>query len=421
MSRKKGTGPMSLTNLSGVAEGADGDILDAWIETLLHFAYEGAGVKRGRRLKVVINPHGGTKKGAAVFKKTVEPIFRSAQCSLDVIHTTRGGHAYDIARTMALDYDAIVAVSGDGLIHEILNGFAHHEQPVKAFRIPLAPVPTGTGNALSLNLLGMEDGFDVSAAALNVVKGLPMNVDVFSLTQNGKRTISFMTQATGLLADLDIGTEHLRWMGEARFMYGLLRGVLQFKKCPVQLSYKAVELDKDRMFDNLQAQRFKAGNKNRAVPSSPPIPENEGNALPPLKYRPTDDDGWTILDDTFVYVFAGKGPYVGRDMMAFPVSLPDDGLIDILAQSASSRSDVLLSLGGAPKGEFYWNSSIHYIKANAYRIKPLAPKGSLAVDGEIFPFEEFQVEAHQGLATLLSPYGRYAAEFAPRPKRKATS
>lgn len=51
-----------------------------------------------------------------------------------------------------------------------------------------------------------------------------MKVDAFSLTQNGKRTISFMSQALGLMADLDIGTEHLRWMGDARFMIGLMKG-----------------------------------------------------------------------------------------------------------------------------------------------------------------------------------------------------
>lgn len=51
-----------------------------------------------------------------------------------------------------------------------------------------------------------------------------MKVDVCSLTQNGKRTLSFMSQVVGLIADLDIGTDHLRWMGEARFTYGFLRG-----------------------------------------------------------------------------------------------------------------------------------------------------------------------------------------------------
>ncbi|KAJ6547589.1 ATP-NAD kinase-like domain-containing protein [Mycena capillaripes] len=412
--RKKKADPMSLTRLVGTVEDAEDDVVDAWVATLLHMAYEGLGVKRGRRLKVVINPHGGTKKGVAIFNKTVEPILRAAQCSLDVIHTTRGGHAYEIAKAVSLDYDAMVIVSGDGLVHEVLNGFAHHEQPINAFRIPLAPIPTGTGNGLSLNILGIADGFDVCAATLNVVKGLPMQVDVFSLTQNGKRTISFMSQAMGLMADLDIGTENLRWMGEARFMYGFLRGMVQFKPCPVQLSYKAVEMDKDKMYDTLQKRRVQAlANDSTATPDR----ATDETALPPLKYSAADDDGWTILDEPLLYLFAGKGPYVGRDLMAFPVSLPDDGLIDIVAQKVSSRSDIISYLGVAPKGEMYWSPNLKYIKAHAYRVKTLAPKGALAVDGEIFPFEEFQVEAHQGLATLLSPHGYYAADFAPRPSK----
>lgn len=69
-----------------------------------------------------------------------------------------------------------------------------------------------------------QDGVDVVAAALNAIKGKPMKVDIFSVTQGGRRTISFMSQSLGLMADLDIGTENLRWMGEARFMYGLFKG-----------------------------------------------------------------------------------------------------------------------------------------------------------------------------------------------------
>ena len=35
--------------------------------------------------------------------------------------------------------------------------------------------------------------------------------------------MSFMSQAIGLMADIDLGTETLRWMGDARFMLGFLR------------------------------------------------------------------------------------------------------------------------------------------------------------------------------------------------------
>lgn len=54
---------------------------------------------------------------------------------------------------------------------------------------------------------------------------------------------------------------------------------------------------------------------------------------------------------------------------------------------------------------------LHYIKASAYRVKPLSKKGNLSIDGEPFPFDPFQVEVLPGLATLLSSHGFYNAPF----------
>ena len=62
----------------------------------------------------------------------------------------------EIAKEIPLDYDAIVTLSGDGLGHEIFNGFAEHDSPRAAFAIPLAPIPTGSGNGCSISLLGLK-------------------------------------------------------------------------------------------------------------------------------------------------------------------------------------------------------------------------------------------------------------------------
>lgn len=71
--------------------------------------------------------------------------------------TKKTGDAYEIAKSLPLgEFDALLSVSGDGLIHEVLNGFANHAYPRKAFQTPVAPIPTGSGNGLSLNLLGIE-------------------------------------------------------------------------------------------------------------------------------------------------------------------------------------------------------------------------------------------------------------------------
>ncbi|KAJ4000735.1 ATP-NAD kinase-like domain-containing protein [Lentinula boryana] len=404
--RLKKKGPLHLVRLDGQVEESNAEAAGNLATTTLEWAYKD--VKPNRRLKVLINPHGGVGKGVALFNKLVEPVFRAAGCILDLVHTTKTGDAYEIAKSLPLpEFDALITVSGDGLIHEVLNGFANHAYPRKALQMPVAPIPTGSGNGLSLNLLGIEDGFDVVAASLNVIKGSPMPVDVFCFTQNGQRTISFMSQAVGLMADVDLGTEDLRWMGDTRFMYGLLRGLIKFKPCNVQLSYKAVEQDKKKMFENLNFRRSKNGS---VVPREN---QDDNSELPESKIGLDETEGWTTFPEPLLYLYAGKGPYVGRDLMAFPVSLPDDGLIDIVVQSTKnfSRTDVLASFGGAPKGELYWNDSLHYVKAEAYRIKPLSKKGYLSIDGESYPFEEFQVEVLPKLANLLSSHGYYNASF----------
>ncbi|ELU43893.1 Histone domain-containing protein [Rhizoctonia solani AG-1 IA] len=84
--------------------------------------------------------------------------------------------------------------------------------------------------------------------------------------------------------------------------------------------------------------------------------------------------------------------YVGRDLMAFPVALPSDGLIDITVQELVRQQ--------------------HYFKAEAYRLRPHASSGHLSIDGERFPYKEFHVETLKGLGTTLSMTGAwYSGDF----------
>ncbi|KAF9564611.1 hypothetical protein CPC08DRAFT_734307 [Agrocybe pediades] len=375
--KKKKKKEMELVVIEGEVEESQTAHAAEWVESVMKAAYDDLDIKRSRRLMVFVNPFGGTKKGAQVFLKKVEPIFKAAGCPMEVLYTTHQGHGKEVAKTLPFTFDAIVTVSGDGMVHEILNGFLEHAHPLRAFSTPIAPIPSGSGNGLAVNLLGHE-----------------MKVDLCSVTQSGKRSISFMSQALGLMAELDIGTDNLRWMGETRFVYGLFRGILKFNPCPVQLSYKVATNDKHKMaqtYHSIQSEKV----ASPTTPSSAGFGDFLGRSLPPLKYLPDDDDGWTTFTEPTLYVYAGKGPYVSRDFMAFPVSLPDDGLIDIMAMC-----------------------KVHYVKAHAYRIKPLETKGYLSIDGEPFPFEEYQVEVHQGLGTFMSPYGHYAANFEPTPRKQ---
>ena len=88
--------------------------------------------------------------------------------------------------------------------------------------------------------------------------------------------------------------------------------VVRFRACPIQLSYKAVEVDKYKMAERVSLHRK---NKKSApsASSSPAASENEiAESLPPLKFQSEDTEGWTTFDGPLLYVYAGKGPFVGR-------------------------------------------------------------------------------------------------------------
>ncbi|KAH7905619.1 ATP-NAD kinase-like domain-containing protein [Hygrophoropsis aurantiaca] len=391
---------LKLRHIQGTIDSDHDQLAKDWCDALMDLAY--MGVKRSKMLRVLINPHGGTGKAGSVFTHKVEPMLTAAGCTLDVTYTSYANHALEIARDLKLKYDAVVLVSGDGLIHEVLNGFAQHEQPEKAFCVPIAPIPAGSGNALSLNLLGYEEGIDPYAAALNVLKGQHMKIDLFSFTQGTRQRISFMSQTVGLMADLDVGTEHLRWMGEFRFLVGYLWGVFKRPICPIELSMKVVNDDKKQMVNELQSR--KAGLSNNASFNG----DDKHQSSPDMS-----TDEWVSFDKPILWYYAGQGPYVSRGLMQFPVSFPDDGLIDISVQGVMKRAKLIDVMEGAEEGRTYWMDSNHYFKASAYRVKPLNPRGVVVVDGEELPFEEFEVAVQPRLGTVLSPckQGCYAADF----------
>lgn len=61
------------------------------------------------------------------------------------------------------------------------------------------------------------------------------------------RRWSFISQALGLMVDLDIGTENLRWMGDTRFVLGFLKGVVSSKNFKARIRMDVVESDKVEM------------------------------------------------------------------------------------------------------------------------------------------------------------------------------
>ncbi|KAI7869483.1 ATP-NAD kinase-like domain-containing protein [Spinellus fusiger] len=360
-------------------------------------------VPRAKRIKVLINPFSGQGKAKNIYE-SILPILESAQCRLDVQYTEFQGHAIKIAKDLDTSaFDCIVAVSGDGIPHEIINGFMQRPDAIKAMsQVPLGLIPGGTGNALSVCLLGPTGGMDPALATLQIIKGKNMKLDLCSVTFADHRYFSFLSHNYGMTAYADLGTENLRWMGDARTVVGLIKGIFGKYKYPVEIAMQIVESNKDKIKANYTSQL------NTTVP--PLISDSTQDTLALSDPVPQE---WTVINESVSFFLSSKAPWLARDMLSHPYALPNDGLLDVLLlRGNTSVRQQLGMFNKVEKGQHVHSDVIEYYKVKAFRLTPLVgpeqdKTSFLAMDGEHAPVKPFQVEVHAGLAHVLSLNGCY--------------
>lgn len=374
----------------------------AWIEQLLDRAYGLS--QRRKRIKALINPFGGQGKAPKWYVRDIEPIFAAARCEVDAEKTQYKGHAVEISEKIDVDaFDAIVSCSGDGLPHEVFNGLAKKANAAEALaRIAVVQLPCGSGNAMSWSLNGTGS---CSVAALCTVKGLRTPLDLVSITQGDRRTLSFLSQSVGIVAEVDLGTDNIRWMGAARFTYGFLVRVLGKTIYPCDLAVKVEIADKSEIKAQYKTEAARKGPMLDRSRSSP------AGGLPLLRYGTVKDElpsGWELIPyDNLGNFYSGNMNYMTADFKFFPAALPADGCQDLVTIDGDiSRVASIKSLLAVEKGTFFDMAHVKVRKISAYRIIPKNQKdGYISIDGESVPFEPFQAEVHRGLGTVLSKTG----------------
>jgi len=391
-----------------------------WVSNLLDRAYGQS--QRKKRIKVLINPFGGRGKSQKWFLRDIEPIFAAARCGTDVERTLYQGHAVEIAEKLDTDaYDVIASCSGDGVPHEVFNGLGKKRDATRALaKVAVVQLPCGTGNAMSLNLNGTDS---TSLAALCIVKGIRTPLDLVSITQGDQRTLSFLSQSVGVVADCDLGTEHIRWMGSARFTYGFLIRVMRKTVYPADLAVKIDVPTKGAIKEHYRREL-----NNHAPPEERrDLHEAESGGLPELQYgtisSPLPSDFTNIPSSNLGNFYAGNMPFMAPATNFFPATLPSDGHLDLVTIDGDiSRTSAIQCFLAVENGTFFNNPNVNYRKISGYRITPRGQKnGYISIDGERVPFEEFQAEVHKGLGTVLSRSGHlYEAEgVVPRPGQGA--
>ncbi|AOA64101.1 Sphingoid long-chain base kinase [Komagataella phaffii CBS 7435] len=378
-------------------------------QTILQKAYGQTDRTHPQRILVLINPHGGKGKALRLFEDKAEPILNAAQCEYEVCTTLKHQHATELIRTRKdiLDFDTIVCASGDGIPHEVINGLYQRDDRAECFEhLTVTQIPCGSGNAMSLSCL---DTNDPAEAALSVLKAPSVRIDLMAITQPSQPVrLSFLSLTYGMIADGDIGTEWLRFLGPFRFEVGIVTKLLQNAKYPCDLSVdfcaKDHQLLSQHYCDNIKSDYSKTQHL--------PITDQSFELKSPSLENPPPTD-WERLDsqitDNLSIFYVGKMPIVSADTNFFPAAIPDDGCMDlVITDNRSSVLDTANLLLQVDKGTHVLQKDVIHSKVKAFRLTPRIPKGYISVDGESFPFETTQVEVLPTLLKTVMKEGTYA-------------
>ncbi|KAF5903960.1 sphingosine kinase 2, partial [Clarias magur] len=215
---------------------------------------------RRRRLLLLVNPYSGRGLAMQWCQTHILPMISEANISYNLIQTERQNHARELISEISLnEWDGIVIASGDGLLHEVINGLMDRPDWEEAIKTPVGILPCGSGNALA-GSVNHYAGFDMCLrepllinCCFLLCRGGVRPMDLVSVTtspspssassnQNGrpstpKRLFSFLSVAWGFVSDVDIESERYRGLGSARFTLGTLVRLASLRSYKGRLSY----------------------------------------------------------------------------------------------------------------------------------------------------------------------------------------
>ncbi|XP_013889832.1 sphingosine kinase 2 [Austrofundulus limnaeus] len=210
---------------------------------------------RPRRLLLLVNPFSGRGQAMQWCQTHILPMIREANISYNLIQTERQNHARELIRDISLtEWDGIVIVSGDGLLHEVINGLMERPDWEQAIKTPVGILPCGSGNALA-GSINHYAGYDMclrEPLLLNccflLCRGDVRPMDLVSVTTSPapsnnnhaavpRRLFSFLSVAWGFVSDVDIESERYRGLGSARFTLGTLVRIASLRSYRGRLSY----------------------------------------------------------------------------------------------------------------------------------------------------------------------------------------
>lgn len=274
-----------------------------------------------RKMLLLVNPTGGIRNGLEILEN-IKPIFEAGGIELEIIETKYAGHAKDIARAMEIEkFESLCLVGGDGTMHEAINGMYTRKDNK---HIPIGVIPAGTGNSLMHDF----NCLDTTVATKWIVKGYTKKIDLAQIKMEHKVVYAFNIVGWGMITDINLRADGVRWMGENRYTYAALMEIMSHKLRHAKLSFE---------------------DKN--------------------------------YDEKFTFILGSMTKFTGSAMKMAPKAKLDDGLIDILIVRDATRKQMLNLFPKIFTGDHINADILEYRQVDSYSIIP-DKHDPLNLDGE---------------------------------------
>ncbi|XP_068607122.1 sphingosine kinase 1-like [Brachionichthys hirsutus] len=399
-------------------------------------------LSRSFRMMLLVNPQSGKAQALTLYNKHIQPVLDEAGIPHTLIITERQNHARELVREADLSqWDAVVIMSGDGLLFEVINGLLERPDWEEAIRTPLGILPGGSGNALAASIHHYSGGSPVASEDLLLscgfllCKGLVSHMDLVSVHfPSSPRLFSFLSLAWGFIADVDIESEKYRHVGAARFTLGTLVRLVSLRIYKGKLSYLPATEDSisseasstgpasmqrqpssDSQCENTfrnschsnNAARVRRTESRTSRSTNKSLNSPPGSVLLPLD-QPLPSNWVIVQEEDFVLMLAMYQSHLAEDLIAAPGATLNDGVIHLFYVRAGISRAALLNLFLAMEKGAHLATDCQYLvhaKVQALRLEPHSPKGVITVDGEVVDYGPVQAEMHRGLARIIAGGG----------------